>query len=130
MTLEELNFNKYPESPMIESNLLVLYQRLKQVESLWIADGGFRFTCTSGLRSPKKQAELIAAGLTNATKSKHVTGCAADIHDEDGHLKMWLMENPMILESASLWCEAAEYTPNWWHAQTVPPGSGKRWFIP
>ncbi len=130
VTLDDLNFNKYPTTPIIDSNLLVLYQRLKQVEALWLEQGGHEFVCTSGLRSQGKQAELIKAGKSTATKSKHLTGCAADIHDEDGHLKAWLETNPQILMTCSLWCEAAESTTNWCHFQCVPPGSGRRWFIP
>lgn len=130
MKIEDLNPHKYQITQIIASNLLVLYQRLKQVESLWISQGGFPFVVTSGLRAPSDQAALIKAGKSTAPKSKHLVGGAADIHDEDGHLKLWLKEEPKILENASLWCEAAEYTHDWWHAQIFPPGSGNRWFIP
>ncbi len=124
--------------------MLVLYQRLKLVEAHWIAAkgktfyvfetpftvSGESFLCTSGLRSEGQQAELIKAGKTNATKSKHLFGMAADILDEDGSLKKFLLVHPKILEDANLWCEHWEYTINWWHAQTSPPNSGNRWFIP
>jgi hypothetical protein len=85
---------------------------------------------TSGLRDASGQANLIKAGKSTATHSKHLTGCAADIYDPDGGLKKWLKENPEILVNAYLWCEAAESTPTWCHFQIVPPGSGNRWFLP
>jgi len=130
MNIEDLNFHKFPTTPIIDSNLLTLYQRLKQVEAKWIEFGGPEFICTSGLRSESLQAQLIKEGKTAALKSKHLTGCAADIHDEDGLIKEWLVANPEILIAASLWCESIPYTPGWCHFQIVPPGSGHRWFIP
>lgn len=129
MIIEDLNPHDYPTTQIIESNILVLYQRLKLVEANWIYAGGSEFVCNSGLRSQKQQQALIAAGKSLAVMSKHLLGCAADIAD-DGPLKDWLKANPNILETASLWCEAAEYTPSWVHFQIVPPGSGHRWFIP
>lgn len=139
LQLADLNQKKYPTTLIIDSNLLVLYQRLKQVEALWIefqkrdapsivVPSGF--VCNSGLRNQAQQNNLIKAGLTTATKSKHLVGCAADISDPEGKIKGWLKDTPAILADAHLWCEHWDYTHGWWHAQTVPPASGNRWFIP
>jgi hypothetical protein len=126
LKVEDLNPKKYPTTSVIHSNLIALCERLNKVQALW----GKQFVVTSGLRSEEQQKNLIKAGISKATKSKHLLGCAADIYDEDGALKEWLKELPVILVEAHLWCEAAESTPNWTHFQIVPPGSGNRWFKP
>ena len=130
MIFEDLNQHNYPTTESIDANLLVLYQRLKQVESSYIDFGEAPFTVNSGLRDQAQQQALIAAGKTSASKSKHLTGCAADIADPDGKLKAWLKDSNWVLIKAGLWCEAAESTPTWVHFQIVPPASGNRWFLP
>lgn len=85
---------------------------------------------TSGLRSSKQQEELIKAGKSNATKSKHMYGMAADVSDPEGKLARWCLDNVKVLEEAGLWCEHPDYTPGWVHFQMTPPRSGNRFFIP
>jgi uncharacterized protein YcbK (DUF882 family) len=126
LTVKDLNPKKYPTDGLQNSNLLVLCQRLNQVQKIW----GRQFVVTSGLRSEEQQRNLIKAGKTKATKSKHLTGHAADIYDPDGSLKAFLLNYPNVLIEANLWCEHGDYTPNWCHFQIVPPGSGNRWFKP
>lgn len=122
----ELNPRKYPTTAVIDSNLQVLCERLNIVRKAW----GKPMIVTSGLRSEKQQEELIKAGKSNAKKSKHLLGMAADIKDPNGELAAFLKANPKILEEACLWAEASEYTPGWLHLQSSPPNSGNRWFIP
>lgn len=124
--LWELNKKKYPTTPQIDSNLKVLCDRLNIVRAAY----GKPMTVTSGLRSEKQQEELIKAGKSKATKSKHLTGHAADISDPDGELAKWCKANVAVLEKAGLWLEDPDYTPGWLHAQTVPPNSGRRFFKP
>jgi hypothetical protein len=64
--------------------------------------------------------------------SKHMTGEAVDISDDDEALDRWLMtpEGHKALESCGLWMEHPSATPRWCHLQTRPPGSGKRVFYP
>lgn len=62
--------------------------------------------------------------------SSHLSGKAADISDPDGKLAKWLQENEQKLAVAGLWCEHPNYTKGWCHVQSVPPKSGKRFFIP
>lgn len=62
--------------------------------------------------------------------SSHLSGKAADISDPDGKLAKWLLENENKLSVAGLWCEHPNYTKGWCHLQSVPPKSGKRFFIP
>lgn len=126
--LAELNKNGYPTDEPTAANLLELLKRLNVVRTEW----GKPMTVTSGLRSMAAQQTLINEGKTNATRSKHLTGQAADILDADGSLKEWLKttDGNQCLIDAGLWCEAAASTPNWCHFQSAPPASGHRWFLP
>lgn len=124
--MAELNKRKFPTTAIIDGNLNELCRRLNKVRAVW----GKPMIITSGLRSEAQQQDLIKAGKSAATKSKHLLGLAADIEDEDGSLKEWLKANSKILEDAGLWCEHWDSTPNWAHFQASPPASGNRWFKP
>ncbi len=123
---KELNARNLPETPEIAANLDVLCERL----NLLRANYGKPMIITSGLRSAAQQAELIQNGKSNAPKSRHLTGEAADILDTDGKLKEYVKNNLHLLELIGLWCEDFAHTPNWLHAQISAPKSGKRVFIP
>ncbi len=137
-TIEHLNPKKYPTTRILESNMLVLYQRVKLVESLWMVYQRRQsmlivpdeFTCNSGLRSEAHQLSLIKAGRSTATHSQHLYGAACDIKDEDGRIKEFLRIETAVLEEAHLWCEHWTATLSWVHFQIVPPKSGSRWFYP
>jgi hypothetical protein len=124
--LWELNKHKYPTTAIIDSNLQTLCQRLNKIRKAW----GKPMLVTSGLRSEKQQAELIKAGKSNAPKSKHLLGLAADISDPEGELAKWCLQNVELLEEVELWVEHPDYTPGWLHMQACPPKSGRRFFIP
>jgi uncharacterized protein YcbK (DUF882 family) len=124
--LWELNPRKHPTNPQIDSNLLVLCQRLNVIRAAY----GKPMVITSGLRSEKQQSELIKAGRSNAPKSKHLTGHAADVSDPNGELAAWCLANVKVLEQAGLWVEDPKYTPTWVHFQSASPGSGRRFFKP
>lgn len=62
--------------------------------------------------------------------SKHLSGQAADVADPDGKLADWLMINDKKVEESRLWVEHPDFTKGWVHFQSVPPKSGKRFFIP
>jgi hypothetical protein len=126
ITLAELNPKKYATDGIQRSNLLVLCQRLNIVRAAW----GKPMRITSGLRDAAQQANLIKAGLSKATKSKHLVGMAADVADLDGALGAWCWENVGVLEKAGLWCEDPQYTPGWVHFQSASPSSGRRFFKP
>lgn len=71
------------------------------------------------------------AGIPNAAaKSKHMTGQAVDIADEDGALDDFCLAHPEVLESIGLWQEHPASTKGWCHVQIVPPRSGNRVFYP
>jgi len=111
---------------MIEANLHELCRRLNIVRAAY----GKPMIVTSGLRSESQQAELIKAGKSNATKSKHLTGHAADIADPEHDLINFLKANVKLMEQVGIWCEHESATTNWCHIQITPPRSGNRWFYP
>lgn len=126
ISLKELNPHGYPTNEEIDANLAILLDRLNQVRMAY----NVSMTVTSGLRSNDQQKALIEADKSNATHSKHLIGAAADILDLDGALKRWVKDNEVLIEQIGLWMEDFAYTSDWVHFQIVPPGSGKRFFIP
>lgn len=120
ITLKELNPHNYPTTPEIDENLGILLERINKIRASW----GKPMTVTSGLRSQADQQRINP----KAPLSKHLIGCACDILDEGLELTQWLKDNPLELEHAMLWCE--EGNKNWVHFQTLPPKSGRRWFLP
>lgn len=124
--LEELNPHKYPTTPEIDSNLSELLCRLNRARIAY----GAPFTVTSGLRSTNQQSQLIAEGKSNAPHSKHLTGQAADILDEEGELAEWVQANMDFMEEIGFWFEDFTHTDGWVHFQITAPNSGKRVFIP
>ena len=124
--LEELNPHKYATTPEIDANLNTLLTKLNKVRSAYNTP----MIVSSGLRDNAQQQALIAAGKSKASKSKHLTGEAADILDKDGKLKDWINNNVELMETIGVWFEDFGYTKNWVHIQIVKPLSGRRFFIP
>lgn len=124
ITALELNQHGYATNPEIDANLAVLLERLNKIRAAY----GKPMMITSGLRSEAQQEALIKAGQSNAPKSKHLIGAAADVADGDGRFYDWCKANEDLLEEIELWCE--ERQGGWQHMQIFPPKSGKRWFIP
>ena len=65
-----------------------------------------------------------------AMRSRHMTGHAVDIEDDDGLLDAFCRQNIGLLEQLELWLEDGAATPTWCHVQCVPPRSGRRFFMP
>lgn len=126
ISLKELNPHNYPTTSEIDANLDELLKRLNVLRAAY----GKPLTITSGLRSNEQQQALIAAGKSNAPKSKHCIGAAADIYDPNGEFWSWLMVNMELLESTGIWLESKNATPTWVHCQIFPPLSNKRVFNP
>lgn len=124
--LWELNKKKLHVDGLVASNLLTLCNRLNKLRAIW----GKPMIITSGLRSEDEQANLIKAGKSNAKKSKHLIGMAADILDPENKLDEWLEQNAKVLEEIGLWVERKDSTPGWTHLQCCPPNSGNRFFKP
>lgn len=75
----------------------------------------------------------VNAGIRNAAaKSKHMTGQAVDLSDDDGRLDEFCMSpaGQKAMADIGLWLEHPSATPRWCHVQTVPPRSGNRVFHP
>lgn len=83
---------------------------------------------SSGWRPPSINAATKGAALN----SKHMTALAVDLFDPQGELDDWLMSGigMAAMEALGLWLEHPSKTEGWAHVQTVPPGSGRRVFMP
>lgn len=126
ISLLELNSHGYPTTKDMDANLAQLLEKVNRVRAAY----GIPMTVTSGLRSENQQQALIASGKSSAPKSHHLTGEAADILDQGGRLKKWVLQNVALIEDIGLWMEDFTHTPSWVHFQIVPPRSGNRFFIP
>lgn len=89
---------------------------------------------TSGYRSMQDHLRIYRSkGVKDdkiPMKSAHLRGLACDLYDPKGELKKFILDNIKLLEDNGLYCEDFAYSPNWVHVQSVPPASGKRFFIP
>lgn len=113
-------------SAEIRANAVVLLER---VNALLSPDNGFRtrdWVVTSGWRTPAHNASIANA----APRSKHMSGQAIDIRDQDNSLDAYLVMHLDLLERHQLWMENPIATSGWCHLQCVPPRSGNRVFLP
>lgn len=122
ISMRELNNHGYSMDPATKQNLDELLIKINKVRQLYAKP----MTITSGLRSMADQQRINP----KAPKSKHIMGQACDVLDIDKAIAKWCHANVAALEEIGLWCEDTAYTKNWVHFQTVPPRSGKRFFIP
>lgn len=81
---------------------------------------------TSGYRSPEYNKTIKGA----APNSNHMSGKAIDISDSDKALAKFCIIKQQLLADYGLWCEDPRTTATWVHFQSVPPKSGKRFYIP
>jgi hypothetical protein len=81
----------------------------------------------SGWRPQKVNDRTSNAGK----RSPHIWGQAIDPRDHpDRRLARWSLRNLDRLEGLGLYMEDPRWTPSWVHWQSVPPGSGRRVFVP
>lgn len=106
----------------IENNAMVTVIKANQLTTAANFD--------SRLRSGWRPAATNKVIPNAAAKSKHMTGEAVDIVDDEGELDDWCLDNPHVLERIGLWQEHPSFTKGWCHVQIVPPRSGKRVFYP
>ena len=115
-------------NPMIEDNAEVTVGKANLLLARFRESTGdtAQRKVNSGWRPPMVNASTKGASPT----SRHMTGEAIDIGDEDGKLDEWLMTEvgTAALIELGLWHEHPRDTPGWAHWQTVPPKSGNRHF--
>lgn len=119
------------QTPEVQSNLQILLERINKIRAEW----GKPMRVTSGFRAMADHLRIYKAkGITDLKripmKSKHLIGAAVDIYDPKQELQKWCKANEPSLVKAGLWMEDFSATPTWCHFQMMPPGSGKRWFLP
>ena len=87
-------------------------------------------------RSGWRPAATNAATANAASHSKHMTGNAIDVSDNDNSLDDQVSGydtdngGNSLLEKYGLYREAPQSTDTWIHLQNEPPGSHKRTFFP
>ena len=122
-------------TPEVTANAHVLIERVNHVLARAAADAVFPavdgdtgHAILSGWRPRAVNSATAQASMT----SKHVIGCAIDLHDRipERPLARWCLRNRRILEEATLWMEDPRWTPRWVHLQSTPPASGDRVYIP
>lgn len=140
ITLKEYLKFEVCNDQVILSNIRDLLDSVNALEEVYKKDGGKAFITTSGLRTKESQIRIYKdiakkKGIEfDESKvpmgSKHINGQAIDIFDPKGDLQKWLTDNEEYLEELGLYCEDFKYCNGWVHFQSVPPKSGKRFFIP
>lgn len=138
ITVGELNPRRFKMSTDESSRLEQLCQKMNVVRKAW----GRPMIVTSGFRSIEDHKRIYAEKLKKLQEkdptiksirvpmgSKHLTAQAVDISDPRGELYRWCKANDAILVEAGLYCEEDTSVPRV-HFQSVPPASGKRWFLP
>lgn len=131
ITWQEM-LGKYKESDISNEfipNLKELHKRINVIRNAY----GKPMIPTSIFRSMADHLRIYTQkGITDKSKipmgSNHLKGCAIDIADPQGKLMEWTKENIPLLEEVGLWCE--DGISGWCHFQSVPPKSGKRFFLP
>ncbi len=126
----------------IQANGAETVERVNKLLALAEADGIVRDVVASGWRP----AAVNEATSNSAAFSKHLFAMAGDVGDNahesacDRALAQWCIINKQKLVLCELWMEDPRWCAKWnekiqrwdyWcHFQTVPPGSGKRIYIP
>lgn len=118
----------------IRANAGDLVERVNWLLSQAAADGVYpaldattRTIVASGWRPRGINAATSNAGAS----SKHLTGNGGDLRDQaDRSFARWCLRNESALVEIGLWMEDPRWTPSWVHLQRLPPGSGKRIYVP
>jgi len=107
-----------------QKNIKTLHKRINK----FLETCPFDVKMNDGFRRPQDQPKNAA------TKSKHLRGAAIDLDDDDSaFLWEWVLNNLTRLKECGLWIEDPRWTHGkgtWMHFQIVPPGSGRRIYIP
>lgn len=130
------------------ANATSLCPRINKLLDLFEADGNVPLVAspvTGTLISTKNGGwrPQVAPGARN---SAHKKGGAADLHDPDARLDVWISSRPKVEENGKSWpdvlidCDLYQEDPSatqgqvtkggWCHLSMIAPGSGNRVFIP
>lgn len=82
------------------------------------------------VRSGWRPKAINDATSNAAGASRHLTGQAVDLADNDRSLAEWCVDNLDDLAAVGLWMEDPRWTPTWVHLQVVPPKSQKTVYVP
>ena len=123
--------DRYPDdlAPRVRSNAAYLVECVNRLIGLYEAGQGPRvWTVNSGWRPPAVNANVPNA----ARRSRHMSGEAVDLGDDDGLVDAWCIRATGLagLAECGLYLEHPQATPRWTHWQTAAPGSGNRVFHP
>ncbi|MGL5936028.1 MAG: D-Ala-D-Ala carboxypeptidase family metallohydrolase [Cetobacterium sp.] len=117
---------QYFGKSLVESDIAVAAQDLLNKVNAFLEHWDRDAHMTSGYRSPEYNKTIKGA----APNSNHMAGKAIDISDSDKALAKFCVSHEQMLNQYGLWCEDPRTTPTWVHFQSVPPKSGKRFYIP
>lgn len=118
----------------IRANAKTLTERVNRLLMAFLKETGFSRVLRSGWRPAGFNASFVhldanrVAVRGGAPHSKHMTGEAVDVADNDGKLDAWLTDEK--LAEFGLYREAPGSTPSWCHLQSCAPHSGHRTFFP
>lgn len=130
---------KYPAelTAEIRHNAGVLVGKVNTLLAMAETEGivpGFDQVTGTHVASGWRPAGVNERTANAAKTSKHLTGQGVDLQDSAGRaLARWCLRNLDALEDLGLWMEDPQWTGGrdpWVHLQTVPPGSGKRVYVP
>jgi hypothetical protein len=130
---------KYPAelSPEILHNAERLVGKVNNLLAFAEADGvapGIDQATGNAVSSGWRPVFVNDRTRNSAAGSKHLDARAVDVQDtRDRALARWCLKNLDVLEQLGLWMEDPQWTGGadpWVHLQLVPPGSGRRVFVP
>lgn len=121
----------------MEENAGMLLARVNLLISWAAADGvfpGIDSKTGTHVASGWRPTEINARTSNAGKASKHITMQGIDVQDTpDRTLARWCLRNLASLEEIGLWMEDPQWTGGadpWVHFQSVPPGSGRRVYVP
>lgn len=88
------------------------------------------FTVLEGVRTLKRQRQLVAEGASKTLDSRHLTGHAVDIAPLDGRVPSWAWPmyhrlSPLVKQAAKLEAVPIEWGGDWWSFK-----DGPHWQLP
>lgn len=116
--------------PEIVENAKSLLERVNALLSEIVETYGIQSFANPEVRSGWRPASYNATVIGAAPNSKHITGQAIDLSDNEGELDEFLYARTHLLIKHHLYMEHPAATKSWCHLQSVPPRSGNRVFYP